>query len=67
MRNYYCPTCRRFKSRWQLKKENDTRVEYYTCKWCHNSNIYLTEDIIEKLIDKTLNPKDLSSKRGSMF
>lgn len=65
MKKYYCPTCKRFKNRWQLKKEDDTRVYYFTCKWCHNSNIYLTEDILEKLIDKNLVEEDLRHRHGS--
>ena len=65
MKKYYCPTCKRFKYRWQLKKEDDTRVYYFTCRWCHNSNIYLTEDILEKLIDKCFTDEDLSHRHGS--
>ena len=65
MKKYYCPTCKRFKNRWQLKKENDTRICYFTCRWCHNSNIYLTEHILEKLIDKSLIEDDLCHRHGS--
>lgn len=65
MKKYYCPTCKKFKSRWQLKREDDTRVAFYTCRWCHNSNIYTTEHVMEKLIDATLSEKDFNSRHGS--
>lgn len=65
MKRYYCPNCKKFKNRLQLKKEDDTRVAYLTCRWCHNSNIYTTEDILHKLINKTLLDEDLSNKHGS--
>lgn len=64
MKKYYCPTCKKFKSRWQLKKEDDFRISYYTCRWCHNSNIYTTEQVMEKLIDTTLSEKDFNSRYG---
>jgi len=65
LKKYYCPTCKKFKSRLQLKRKDDTRVIYFTCRWCHNSNIYTTEDILHKLINKTLLDEDLSNKHGS--
>lgn len=65
MKKFYCPTCKEFKYRWQLKGTNDTRVGFYICRWCHNSNIYSTESVLNKLIDKTLNEKDFSSRHGS--
>lgn len=65
MKRYYCPTCKKFKYRWQLKRGNDTRVMFYTCRWCHNSNIYRTEDVINKLINNTLSEKDFSHRHGS--
>lgn len=63
MKKYYCPTCKKFKSRWQLKKEDDF-ISYYTCRWCHNSNIYTTEKVMEKLIDAILSEKDFNSRYG---
>ena len=65
LKKYYCPNCKEFKSRLQLKREDDTRVTFFTCRWCHNSNIYSTEDILCKLIDKTLKEQDLNNKHGS--
>ena len=65
MKKYYCPTCKRFKNRLQLKKEDDTRTCWLTCRWCHHSNIYSIEDILEKLIDKSLTDEDLSHRHGS--
>ena len=65
MKKYYCPNCKEFKHRWQLKREDDTLVAFFTCRWCHNSNIYLTEEILEKLIDKSLAEEDLCSRHGS--
>lgn len=32
---FYCNTCQKFKHRWEVKREDDTRVYWYTCKWCH--------------------------------
>ncbi len=65
MKKYYCPTCGRFKNRLQLKREDDTRIAWMTCRWCHNSNIYTTEDLLEKLI--TNSDLDLSNKHGSFM
>lgn len=65
MKKYYCPTCKKFKSRWQLQKTDDTRTVFLTCKWCHNSNIYKTEDVMDKLISKTLSENDFSNRHGS--
>ena len=32
---FYCNTCNSFKHRWEVKKEDDFRFYWYTCKWCH--------------------------------
>lgn len=32
---FYCDTCKKFKHRWEVKREDNTRVYWYTCKWCH--------------------------------
>ena len=61
MKRYYCPTCKEFKYRWQLKLVDDTRTAFYECKWCHNRNIYKAEDVMNKLIE--MNPKSLSDRR----
>lgn len=65
MKKYYCPTCKKFKSRWQIQRTDDTRTVFFTCKWCHNSNIYTTEDVINKVINKTLDKEDFSNRHGS--
>jgi RNase P subunit RPR2 len=65
MKRYYCPNCREFKHRWQLKREDNTRTAFYTCRWCHLSNIYTTEDIIWMLVDKILKDEDLNSIHGT--
>ena len=65
MKKYYCPNCKKFKSRLQLKREDDTRVAYFTCRWCHNSNIYTTENVLHKLIEKTCVNQDFNNKHGS--
>lgn len=67
MKKYYCPNCKEFKNRFQLKRVDDTRVAWLTCRWCHESNIYKTEDIIHKLIEKVLNEEDMSNKHGSFL
>ena len=54
MKKYYCPTCRKFKSRWQLEKKNDIRSYFLVCRWCHRDNICRTEDILEQVINKCL-------------
>jgi len=65
MKKYYCSKCKEFKNRLQLHKTNDTRVAYYVCRWCHNSNIYTTEDILKKMIENTLTDDELKNKHGS--
>jgi hypothetical protein len=65
MKKYYCPTCKKLKYRWELQKRSDTRVSFLVCKWCHNSNIYKTEDVMNKLIDRTLTDKDFNNRHGS--
>ena len=65
MKKYYCPTCKEFKSRRQLQRTDDTRSVFLTCKWCHNSNIYTTEDVVKKLIDKNLSENDFNNRHGS--
>lgn len=67
MKKYYCPTCKKFKNRMQLKKVDDTRVAFYECRYCHSHNIYTTEDVINKLISHTLAPKDLNNRHGSFI
>lgn len=65
MKKYYCPTCKKFKHRWQLKKVDDTRVAFYECRCCHNHNVYKTEDVVDMLIDRTLSEKDFNNRHGS--
>lgn len=65
MKKYYCPTCKKFKNRLQLKREDDTRFAWLTCRWCHNSNIYTAEDVFGKLIENS--NLDLSDKHGSFM
>ena len=67
MKNYYCVNCRKFKSTVQVKRTDDTRTRFYVCKWCHSSNIYRTEDILTKLVNKTLTDDDLNGRRGSFL
>lgn len=67
MKKYYCPTCKQFKNRLQVQKTDNSRTAFLTCKRCHNSNIYKTEDIINKLIDKTLNDEDFNNRHGSFL
>ena len=62
MKKYYCADCKKFKHRWQLRAVDDTRIAWLTCGWCHGSNIYETEDIINKLIKKSFTKEEL--KRG---
>lgn len=50
MKKYYCANCRNFKSRLQLKMVDDGRLGYLTCRWCHKSNIYKTDNLILELI-----------------
>lgn len=65
MKKYYCPTCKKFKNRRELQKNNDGRVSFFTCRWCHNSNIYKTEDVMCKLINKILTNSDFNNRHGS--
>ena len=67
MKKYYCADCKKFKNRYQLKRVDDTRVAFYECRWCHNHQIYKTEDIMHKLIDETLDEENdlLNSRHGS--
>ena len=65
MKKYYCPTCKKFKNRWQVQRTDDTRTVFLSCKWCHHSNIYKTEDVINKLIDKNLSEEDFNNRHGS--
>lgn len=67
MKKYYCPNCKKFKSRLQLIRKNDTRVAYFTCGRCHNFNVYTTEDVLYKLMNKTSLDQELSSKHGSFL
>ncbi len=67
MKKYYCPACGRFKNRFQLKRVDDTRIAWLTCRWCHTSNIYKTEDVIGKLVCKTLLAEDFDDKHGSFL
>ena len=50
MKKYYCPTCNKFKRRYELKSE---LIGYETyglfCKWCHN-RVYSTESVLEKIL-----------------
>lgn len=65
MKKYYCPTCKQFKNRLQLKRVDDTRVSWLTCRWCHKSNIYTTEDILQKLVESS--DLNLNGKHGSFI
>ena len=67
MKKYYCPTCKQFKNRLQLKKTNDTRTAFFVCRMCHNSNIYRTEDVINKMLRKILNDDDFNDRHGSFL
>lgn len=67
MKKYYCPVCRKFKSRLQLKRVDDTRVSWLTCRWCHSSNIYTAEDLLNKLIQVHFTEEDLNSRHGSFL
>lgn len=63
MKKYYCPVCKKFKNRFQLKRVDDTREFWLTCRWCHSSNIQKTETLIKKLVDKILSDEDLGLKQ----
>lgn len=63
MKRYYCPVCKEFKNRFQLKRVDDTRIAWLTCRWCHSSNIYDAEELIKKLVEKTLSDKGLGLKQ----
>lgn len=62
MKKYYCPVCNEFKNRFQLKMVDDTRMAWLTCKYCH-SKIYTTEDVLIKVIEKSLTNEDLNLKK----
>lgn len=66
MKKYYCPTCREFKSRRQVKIESDARFAYHTCRWCHNV-VFATEDVMRKLIELVMIEEDFRDKYGNMF
>ena len=52
MKKLYCPTCHKFKNRFQVKK---VLVRYDTCwfecRWCHNL-VETTENIFIKMEEK---------------
>lgn len=65
MKRYYCPECKAFKYRFQLKRVDDTRVAWLTCRWCHSSKIYTTEDVMLKLIE--VSELDFGKDHGSFL
>ncbi len=65
MKRYYCPKCKALKHRFQLKRVDDTRVAWLTCRWCHSSNIYTTEDVLLKLIESA--KVDFNKDHGSFL
>lgn len=50
MKKYYCSKCQKFKSRFQLRMVDDGRLGKLTCKWCHESDIHKTDDLMIELI-----------------
>ena len=50
---FYCKTCECFKHRWEVKREDNCRFYWYTCKWCHNQ---VTETVyaVERMLNLNL-------------
>lgn len=49
MKKFYCPTCKKFKRRIDVKKVDDCRCYWYTCRWCHQDVKY-SESVLEELL-----------------
>jgi hypothetical protein len=49
MKKYYCPKCKKFKNRFQLKLKDDTRSYWLECRWCHEQ-VKLTEEVLLEVI-----------------
>lgn len=46
---FYCETCKSFKHRWEVKREDNCRFYWYTCKWCHKQvteTVYAIESML---------------------
>lgn len=50
LKRFYCPQCKRFKSRFEVKfHESFYEVPYYYCKGCH-TEVVETADILHRLV-----------------
>lgn len=47
---FYCPTCKKLKHVWEVKKQDDFRCYWYECRWCHKQVTY-TKDVVEDIIN----------------
>ena len=66
MKKYYCPVCKEFKNRLQVKKADDTRTVFFECRYCHCQEMYLTENLIKEMAEK-LRITEIHSKHGSFL
>ena len=48
---FYCATCKKIKRRKEIKRIDDGRSIYYSCKWCHK-NVVDLDAALEKVLVK---------------
>ena len=52
---FYCPTCKKFKHRWEVRIKDDTRMYWYECKWCHEQvveTVYVVENVLKLVLSR---------------
>ena len=63
---FYCPTCKKFKHKWEVKIKDDTRIGWYECKWCHK-NVKFSRDAIENILNKQSQLSEMESTEKDIY
>lgn len=62
---FYCPTCKKFKNRWEVILTNST-MNWYECKWCHE-NVKFSKDAIENMLNKQSQLSEMESADKKLY
>ena len=58
LNKYYCKDCGKFKNRFQLRSRFKGLYYVLECKWCHNTNIYLSKEVLQEAARFALKERD---------
>lgn len=57
MERFYCPKCRKFLKRRQVRFADNGWLPHYICRWCHTDVIEIVE-VLEKIIEEWITKEE---------